>query len=54
MRAVVMRQQISGTRNGKPWPPVGGQVDLPEQEAEALVASGVATPVGKRKREAAK
>jgi hypothetical protein len=42
---VRMRDQISGTRNGEPWPPPGGEVDLPEQEAVKLCANGLAVPV---------
>ena len=43
MRAVVvMRVAVSGTRNGVPWPSPGDTVVLPEAEAAALVAAGLA------------
>jgi hypothetical protein len=51
---IVMREQISGTRNEQPWPPVGEEIDLPDDEAAELVERGVAEPAGKRKREASK
>jgi hypothetical protein len=34
--------QISGTRDGKEWPPSGSVLDLPEGEARDLVKSGMA------------
>lgn len=40
---VRMKVTISGTRDGKPWPERGEVVDLPDGEAEQLVASGLAT-----------
>jgi hypothetical protein len=40
-----MRDQISGTRNGEPWPPPGGEVDLPDAEAVKYCANGLAVPV---------
>lgn len=40
-----MRDQISGTRNGEPWPPPGSEVDLPDVEAVKYCANGLATPV---------
>lgn len=40
-----MRYQISGTRNGKAWPSPGGEIELPPQEATALIAQGMATAV---------
>ena len=39
---VRMAQRISGTRNGKSWPPIGGVMELPESEALALAAHGYA------------
>ena len=36
---------ISGTRNGVDWPPVGGEIELPDVEAEHMVAVGQAVPV---------
>lgn len=40
-----MRDQISGTRNGEPWPPPGAEIDLPDQEAVKYCANGLAEPV---------
>jgi hypothetical protein len=40
---VVMHNEISGLRNGEPWPLRGESIDLPEDEALALLASGAAT-----------
>lgn len=40
---VTMKARISGTRNGEPWPGIGGSVDLPKDEAEHLIAAGLAT-----------
>jgi hypothetical protein len=37
-----MRVAISGTRNGKDWPPTGGLISLPTGEAEQLLAAGLA------------
>ena len=31
---------ISGSRNGLPWPPRGEVVDLPEPEARDMIAAG--------------
>jgi hypothetical protein len=39
-----MVTQVSGTRDGEEWPPAGETVDVSEEEAEALVAAGVAQP----------
>ena len=33
---------VTGTRNRKPWPPVGDVIDLPEQEAEDLLWTQIA------------
>lgn len=40
-----MKTAVSGSRNGVPWPPRGGTVELPDDEAAALCASGMAEPV---------
>ena len=37
-----MRARITGTRNGVEWPAPGEPVDLPQDEAELLVANGLA------------
>lgn len=39
---VRMRVEMSGTRDGLPWPPKGQSVDLPDEEAAHLVAAGLA------------
>lgn len=39
---IEMRYQISGTRNGEEWPAPGVPFDLPDEEAAALVAQGLA------------
>jgi hypothetical protein len=41
---VRMKATLSGTRDGKDWPPVGGSVDLPDDEAAHLVTAGLAAP----------
>jgi len=47
---VRMKVKVSGSRNGVEWPDVGGEVDLPEIEAEALVSAGMAEVVPSPKR----
>ena len=42
---VRMLEHIAGSRDGKPWPPRGGIIELPVQEAHALVAHGYAQPI---------
>jgi hypothetical protein len=42
---VRMKGDITGTRNGVPWPPLGGEIDLPDEEGAALCATGMAVPV---------
>ncbi|MEW1719780.1 hypothetical protein [Streptomyces sp. NPDC093109] len=37
-----MLVEMSGTRNGVPWPPRGQVVDIPTGEAQHLCASGIA------------
>lgn len=39
---VTMKARITGTRNGADWPAPGETVDLPNDEAELLVANGLA------------
>lgn len=39
---VVMLAGITGTRDGREWPQVGGTIDLPDLEAADLVAAGYA------------
>ena len=42
---VRMRVDVSGTRNGAPWPRRGGEIDLPDNEAAQLCAAGMAEPI---------
>lgn len=42
---VRLKGDISGTREGQPWPPRGSVVDLPDDEAAKLCATGMAVPV---------
>lgn len=42
MPEVTMTRQISGTRNGQPWPSPGETVDVSASEAEGLVNLGLA------------
>jgi hypothetical protein len=46
---VKLRSEISGSRDGQAWPSAGSEIDLPDDEAAALCASGAARPVGDRK-----
>ena len=40
-----MNIEMSGSRNGQPWPKRGETADLPAAEAAHLVASGIAEEV---------
>lgn len=42
MARVVLAAEISGTRNGKEWPAIGSEVDLPDAEAADMVKAGTA------------
>ena len=42
---VKVRVHVSGLRNGQPWPPVGGVLEVPDDEAVSLLASNVVEPV---------
>ena len=42
---VQMQIHITGYRDGEPWPPVGGTVDVPEREALELISQGYAKAV---------
>ena len=50
---VRMKLAISGTRNDRPWPPVGGVIDLPEGEAVDLCRADLAEPAKAAPRERA-
>lgn len=39
---IVMRVQMSGTRDGVDWPPAGGIIEVPDTEAAELIALGLA------------
>lgn len=41
---VLMMGQVSGLRNGRPWPPPGHTVELPDDEAARLVQQQMAVP----------
>lgn len=41
---ITMLGQVSGLRNGKPWPPPGHAIDLPDDEAVQLIANQMAVP----------
>ena len=36
---------LSGTRNGQPWPRMGNEIDLPDEEARNMIAQLQAVPV---------
>ncbi|MDP8928668.1 MAG: hypothetical protein M3O70_08870 [Actinomycetota bacterium] len=40
-----MKVEVTGTRNGQKWPPVGGVIDLPDDEAAEYCRQGYADPV---------
>lgn len=40
---VTMRIKIGGYRNGEEWPDAGGTIDVPDHEADSLIANGYAT-----------
>jgi hypothetical protein len=37
--------RLDGTRNGQPWPAIGGEIDVPTSEAVNLISHGYAVPV---------
>lgn len=41
---ILMLGQVSGLRDGKPWPPPGHTMDLPFEEAMQLVGNQMAVP----------
>lgn len=40
-----MKADVSGARNGVPWPRRGGTLDVPDAEGADLCAAGIAEPV---------
>lgn len=45
LKSVKLKFQLSGNRNGLPWPPAGTVVELPVDEAETLLRIGMAEEV---------
>lgn len=43
---VMLTTQISGSRDGREWPPPGTVVDLPDSEAQGLIDGGAAVKEG--------
>jgi hypothetical protein len=43
-KKVKMLVKISGSHDGEDWPGIGGEVNLPADEADRLVRNGMATP----------
>jgi hypothetical protein len=43
---VKMKVDMSGTRDGVPWPPRGTPIDLPEAEALQYLNADMAVPAG--------
>lgn len=41
---IVLLGDMTGTRNGQEWPPRGSSVDLPDEEALALIRGKMARP----------
>ena len=42
---VRMKVDVSGVRDGKPWPGRGEALDVPDDEGAGLCAAGLAEPV---------
>ena len=36
---------VTGTRNGEPWPGIGEEIVLPDEEGASLCGIGMAVPV---------
>lgn len=45
---VRMKVAMSGSRNGRRWPPPGEELDLPDDEAAGYCSAGLAEPVAKK------
>lgn len=50
---VRMKVEITGTRDGQPWPLRGEEIDVPDEEGRDLCNSGIAEPVKEDKTEKA-
>lgn len=48
-----MKVDVSGTRNGEPWPARGDTIDLPADEAQSLIDSNMAEAASNTKIETA-
>jgi hypothetical protein len=48
MVKVILAAHLSGTRNGIPWPPPGGEIDVPEDEAADLFRNELAVVAPRR------
>jgi hypothetical protein len=46
-KKVRLAVQMSGTRDGVAWPPVGSVVELPDDEADSMIQSGTGRAVDK-------
>jgi hypothetical protein len=42
---VKMKVAVSGARDGVSWPGIGGEIDLPNDEANWYLTAGLASPV---------
>lgn len=42
---VKMKVSVSGSRDGQPWPPAGGTLDVADLEGADMCAAGLAEPV---------
>lgn len=42
---VRMKVDVSGSRNGRPWPGRGSTLDLPDDEGASMCEAGLCTPV---------
>lgn len=40
MKSIRLVQEMSGTRDYEPWPPVGSDIEVPDEEAEQMVEFG--------------
>lgn len=40
--------QVSGSKNGKDWPPVGDVVEVSDEEGAQLCAAAIAEPVAEK------
>lgn len=50
---VRLKTEVTGLRDGVPWPKVGGVIDLPDDEAGQLLAAKIVEPLKAAKPETA-